>query len=88
MSVAWIIINLANFRGGGVFGGEVFEGEVFEGEVFEGEVFEVEVFGGGSFRRSGVITKGQGNIPRAQGIQIGYISAPVILKRSEGLIFS
>ena len=31
MSVAWIIINLANFRGGGVFGGEVFGGEVFEG---------------------------------------------------------
>ena len=25
MSVAWIIINLANFQGGGVFGGEVFE---------------------------------------------------------------
>ena len=37
MSVAWIIINLANFRGGGVFGGDVFE--------------EGGVFGGGSFRR-------------------------------------
>ena len=46
MSVAWIIINLANFRGGGVFEGKVFGGNVFEGKFSEGKFSEVEVFGG------------------------------------------